>query len=83
MSLAPSDPPRGPARILDGRAIAQAVRAEVAAAVRVLLACGKQRQLARDHRLHRHPRQLVGDAWELDDRCAELRALLARSRSEA
>ncbi|HRI54819.1 MAG TPA: bifunctional methylenetetrahydrofolate dehydrogenase/methenyltetrahydrofolate cyclohydrolase FolD [Pseudomonadota bacterium] len=37
MSLAPSDPPpRGPARILDGRAIAQAVRAEVAAAVRDL-----------------------------------------------
>ena len=49
---------------------------EVAAPALVLGAAGEISDLAGDVQLHRHHRQLVGDARELDQRLAELDALL-------
>ena len=50
---------------------------EVAAVAAILLARGEIGELARDHGFGRHHGDLVRDAREIDDRLAELLALLA------
>ena len=49
---------------------------EIAALARILLPGREVSELARDHDLDRHHRDLVGDAGKIDDRLAELLALL-------